>query len=295
MVLSPGPFLEKSVRVNESPIPALFDKIFFTMSMIHLGFGTTIVAIKYKTNYALEARHKVSVFVPIFNEEKTLERSIHALEYIVKKIPVEYEIFIVNDASDDQTMLISRAIEHANGKVLLLNYDLGPTRRENLAQSFKKASGDIIVFIDVDMLKSLRLLRDLIDQIILGHDIAIGSRYISGSRTKRKLSRLLVSLLYNFAIRLIFKTNIYDHMCGFKAFKKSVILTIVEEMGYDRSLKRGIFWDTELLLRAIRHGYKIKEIPIWWNERHESKLYLKREIITIGYVIKFIKTWNNLR
>ena len=79
-------------------------------------------------------------------------------------------------------------------------------------------------------------------------------------------------------------------MCGFKAFKREVILTLVEEMGYDKSLKRGVFWDTELLVRAIRHGYKIKEIPILWRE---SALYILSEryplLVTSFNFIKITK------
>lgn len=94
--------------------------------------------------------------------------------------------------------------------------------------------------------------------------------------------------MYNICIRFLFRTHIHDHLCGFKAFKKDVILKLVDEMGYDKSLTRGIFWDTELLIRARRHGYKIKEIPIWWSERKKSALYFKRELKTIGYIFKFI-------
>jgi len=77
-------------------------------------------------------------------------------------------------------------------------------------------------------------------------------------------------------------------MCGFKAFKKDVILKLVEDMGYDESLTRGIFWDVELLIRARRHHYTTREIPIWWKERKKSALNVNKEIKTIGYVLKFV-------
>jgi len=203
-------------------------------------------------------------------------------------LSTEYEIFIVNDSSKDKTKIIAQKIEQTNKKVKLLNYESGPTRRENLAQSFKRANGDIIAFVDVDLIASLRFLPDLINQIILGYDITTGSRYVSGAKIKRKPFRLIISLIYNACIRFLFRTHIHDHLCGFKAFKKDVILKLMEEMGYDKFLTRGIFWDTELLIRARRHGYKIKEIPIWWSERKKSALYFKRELKTIGYIFKFI-------
>ncbi|NQU94776.1 MAG: glycosyltransferase [Candidatus Omnitrophica bacterium] len=120
-------------------------------------------------------KHKISIFIPVFNEERIIERDIKALDYVIKKIPVEYEIFIVNDSSKDRTKIIAKKIEQSNSKVTLLNYEINPTRRENLAQSFKKASGDIIAFVDIDLIASLRFLPELINQIILGYDIATGN------------------------------------------------------------------------------------------------------------------------
>jgi hypothetical protein len=63
-------------------------------------------------------------------------------------------------------------------------------------------------------------------------------------------------------------------------------------MGYDKSLRRGIFGGVELLIRACRHGYKIREIPIWWRERKKSALYFKREAKTIGYILKLMMKLN---
>jgi len=235
-----------------------------------------------------EAKTKVSIFVPVFNEEGIIDRDIKEIEHAIKKIPVDYEIFIINDASKDKTEQIAKKIERTKRRITLLNYEIGPTRRENLALSFKKASGDIIAFVDIDLVESFRFLSHLIDQVISGYDIVTGSRYIVGSKIKRKPFRFFISVLYNALVRLMFRTSIRDHMCGFKAFKKDVILKLVEEMGYDRSLERGVFWDTELLVRALRHGYKIKEIPIWWKERNKSALYFKRETRSIGYIFKFM-------
>lgn len=235
---------------------------------------------------------KVSVFVPVFNEEGIIDRDIRELEYVIKKIPVEYEIFIINDASRDRTEKIAKKIERSKRKVNLLNYKIGPTRRENLAQSFRRASGDIIVFVDIDLVESFRFFSYLIDQVISGYDIATGSRYVFGAKIKRRPFRFFISIFYNACVRLLFRTKIRDHLCGFKAFKKAVILELVEEMGYDKSLKRGVFWDTELLVRALRRGYKIKEIPIWWRERNKSALYFRREVKSISYILQFmIKLW----
>lgn len=286
--LVPILFLRKLLGLRHRPLPRVIDNFLFKLSKIHLNFGTTILAVKYKVPDEAKRKHKVSIFIPVFNEEKIIDRDIRTVDYIIRKLPTEYEIFIVNDSSRDKTKIIAQKIEQTNRKVKLLNYEKGPTRRENLAQSFKGANGDIIAFLDVDLISSLRFLPDLIDQIILGYDIATGSRYVSGSKIKRKPFRLIISLIYNTCIKFLFRTYIYDHLCGFKAFRRDIILRLVDEMGYDKSLRRGVFWDTELLIRARRHGYKIKEIPIWWRERNKSALYFGREAKTISYIFKFM-------
>lgn len=237
--------------------------------------------------YDYAKKYKISILVPVYNDDDIIEEIIENIDSILNKLPFEYSIFIVNDGSGNKQREAAGLIQKKYSKVSLLDYEEGPTRRENLAQSFKKTPGDIIIFVDADLSSSLNSLPILINEIALGYDIVTGSRYIAGSSIKRKTFRLVASILYNNFIKLIFKTNIHDHMCGFKAFRREVILKLVEEMGYDRSLKRGIFWDTEMLIRAMRNGYKIKEIPIIWLERNKSALRFNREIKAIPYIIKF--------
>jgi len=286
--LVPISFLRKFFALPSRPLPGMIDGMLFRLSELHLNFGVEIVAVKYKVASERLREHKISVFVPVFNEEKIIERSIKAISCIMGKLDAGHEIFIVNDSSKDKTELVAERLEQSDNRIKVLSYEVGPTRRENLARSFKRAGGDIILFVDVDLVASLRFLPDLIGQIILGCDISIGSRYVSGSKIRRKPFRLFVSLIYNAFIRIAFRTRIHDHMCGFKAFKREVVLRLVDEMGYDESLRRGIFWDAELLIRARRKGYSIKEIPILWKERRKSALNFRREIRTVGYIFEFL-------
>ena len=285
--LVPVLFLRKLFNLRHRQLPRIIDNLLFEISKLRPGFGTTIIAVKNKISDEKRRLHRVSLFIPIFNEEKIIDRDIRAVDYVVGKMPQKTEIFIVNDASSDKTAQIAGKIEKSNKRVTLLNYSLGPSRRENLAQSFKQASGDIIAFLDIDLVGSLRFYQDLIDEVLAGSDIVTGSRYACGSKIRRKPFRLLISKAFNGVIRTVFKTGIKDHLCGFKAFRKEAILSLVEEMGYDRSLRRGVFWDTEMLIRARHHGYKIKEIPIWWRERKKSALYFKREVRSLLYIADF--------
>ncbi len=241
----------------------------------------------------MEKKLKVSLFIPVYNEERIIEKNIEEILTEINKLPFDFELVIVDDSSIDRSSSIIEKLSKKKSNLVHLRYENGPTRRENLAQSFKKARGNIVVFMDMDLATNLQYITNLIDSIKEGYDIVTGSRYISGSKTKRKLSRLIVSHLYNSFVRLYFKTKIKDHECGFKAFKKDVILRLVDEMGFDETLERGVAWDTEMLIRALRHNYRIKEIPIIWREGKKSALHFSREYKVFPYLIKLKKKLRN--
>jgi len=232
----------------------------------------------------------VSIFVPVFNEEKILRENILKLEDEAKKITLDYEIFIVDDNSSDKSPQISK--EFISKKIKYLRFENGPSRRENLGEAMKKANKEIIVFIDVDLSADLKHLRELIENIGK-YDISIGSRYM-GIRAKRTFFRRSISIIYNFSQKVLFNSKIQDHQCGFKAFKKDVILDLIKDAGYENKFIRGWFWDAEILIRAQKKGYSIKEFPVEWERGEDSSFQFKREIKMILYWFKLKKSLNKV-
>ncbi len=119
--------------------------------------------------------------------------------------------------------------------------------------------------------------------------ISIGSRY-SGIAPKRSISRLLASRLFNLSLKLLFNSKINDHICGFKAFKKDSLVTLLQAMGYDQTKQRGWFWDAELLIRAQSMNIAINEVPVEWVAANDSTVRINREIGMVYYIRKFYKT-----
>jgi glycosyltransferase involved in cell wall biosynthesis len=232
----------------------------------------------------LNKKPDISVFFPIYNEEKILDYHLRRIRWVFERLPYTYEIFVVDDSSTDWSPRILKEISAVDPRVKHLRYENGPSRRENLAQSFKKANADIVLFMDMDLATNTDSLPNLITGIKEGYDIVIGSRYIPGAVIKRKIYRRLISFFFNHIVRLYLGSKLNDHQCGFKAFKKNVIVDIVAEMGYDTKLRRGFFWDTEMLLRAQKHNFRIKEIPVEWTEADRSTVKLNREGKIIPYM-----------
>jgi glycosyltransferase AglD len=228
------------------------------------------------------------VYIPVYNEENRIEEHVRLVhEYLSHSIKGDFKITLVDDSSTDGSLDIMRKLSSKNQKIDFKTYANGPSRRENLAAAMSASDDDdIVCFLDIDLSTNLNRLQELIRYIESGYDIAVGSRYMD-IRPKRNMRRLLLSEAYNLLIRLLFSSKIYDLQCGFKAFKGRVLKQLVEQAGYDSTLRRGWFWDAEILIRAQRGGYKVREFGVEWSEGLSTSLNFVRELKILPYAIKF--------
>lgn len=237
-----------------------------------------------------EKQQLISVFVPCYNEEKRLEKNILQIYDALKKLKKPFELVIVDDGSRDATPALAQKLASLHNEIRHQRYETGPSRRENLGKAFRTAKGEIIAFMDLDLSVPLSFLPLLLGGIVAGNDIVIGSRYAkkhTGEQTlKRTFTRFVISRIYNLFMWLYFGSKIQDHQCGFKAFQKDVLFSLLDAMGYDEKFVRGWFWDVELLLRAQKKEYKIVEFPVSWNEGKQSSFDFSRELKMLPYVFK---------
>ncbi len=230
----------------------------------------------------------ISLFLPFYNEKDIVEENTKKVRDKLKQMDIPFEIILVDDGSTDSSSKIADEVAEKYTEVTTIHYEGTPTRRENLAKSFKEAKGETIVFMDIDLSTSLDHLEGLIESI-KKNDIVIGSRKVPGSQTDRELFRKALSFGYTSFVKTLFKSKIHDFQCGFKAFRKDIILNLVEEAGYDSSLKGGWAWDVEILIRAEKKHLRIKELPVKWTCGTNSSLNIKRELNVIPYFLELKK------
>ncbi|MBN1454810.1 MAG: glycosyltransferase family 2 protein [Methanomicrobia archaeon] len=214
---------------------------------------------------------EVSVVLPAHNEAGKLETAVRQTKQAMSAVTPSYEIIIAEDGSTDGTAELARTLVAKDPIVRHIHSDVRLGRGQALNHAFKAARGAVIMYMDVDLSTDLAYLKPLISAIRdEQYDFATGSRLLKASETKRPLKRSTLSTVYNFLVRLILRSKLRDHQCGFKAFSRTPLLHILDEI-----VDEHWFWDTELLVRAQRTGYRVKELPVHWTDKGAANTKVK--------------------
>lgn len=223
---------------------------------------------------------QVSVVLPAYNEAARIESTVERTAAALSGIASSFEIIIAEDGSIDGTDRISSALAQIHDFVVHLHSDERQGRGRALKRAFRIAKGDILCYIDVDLATDMKHLKELIQYISNDYDFATGSRMLPESNVKRPFKRGFASKGFNFITRLMLGSKLYDHQCGFKAFKRQSLFALL-----DKVKDTHWFWDTELFVRAQRAGYRVKEFPVNWKHGGTTKVNLVKDVFGMGYQI----------
>lgn len=214
----------------------------------------------------------VDVVIPVLNEAHVLERSVSTVrEFLQETAPWRWRVVIVDNGSTDGTDGVGRRLAETHSDVHFLHlHQRG--RGRALRAAWMQSSADIVGYMDVDLSTELAAVPRAVDAIAKeGYDIAIGSRLMSASQTKRSLKREFISQAYNLFIKTVLWTRFSDAQCGFKFVTREVVNQIVPQVK-DQSW----FFDTEMLVLAEKQGYRIKDLPVVWIEDDDSRVKIVR-------------------
>jgi glycosyltransferase involved in cell wall biosynthesis len=214
----------------------------------------------------------VDVVVPTHNEAHVLEASITRLSrFLTERFPLPWRITIADNGSTDGTAIVARRLARTIPGVSVM---VLPTagRGGALRAAWLRSGADIVAYTDVDLSTDLDALLPLVAPLISGHsDLAVGSRLAWGAQTRRGLKREAISRGYNRLLRLTLRTPVRDAQCGFKALSAAVARQLLPTVRDD-----GWFFDTELLIRAKRAGYRVFEVPVDWVDDEDSRVRIVR-------------------
>ncbi|MFB6227298.1 MAG: flippase-like domain-containing protein [Halobacteriales archaeon] len=230
---------------------------------------------------------EVSVVLPAYDEEDTLETTVgETLDALAGFLPAgRFEVVIAEDGCTDRTPDIAARLADEDDRVQHLHSADRLGRGKALEQAFELADGDVVAYLDTDMATDMRHLKELIETVRTGEaDVVTGSRWVPGHEADRPMNRSIPSRGFNTLTRLVLRSTLRDHQCGFKAFDREALLAILEDVEDEHW-----FWDTEVLVRAQRAGCDVHEFPVEWTPKGDTKVDLVRDVFGMGSQI--VRTW----
>jgi glycosyltransferase involved in cell wall biosynthesis len=203
-----------------------------------------------------------SLVIPAYNEERRIETLLAQL-----KGPGEF-IFVCEGEDATPHLIRGFSDTHPDLRIRCQN------RRERLGkggailQGFSLSTEPLVGYMDADGSTSLDEMQRLFSRLN-GADAIIGSRWTEGAvlLEPQGIARRVQSRVFNLFIRLLFGLSFKDTQCGAKVFKKSAIDAVLKDM-----VSRGFEFDVELLWRLQSRGFRIREVPISWNNMGDSRV-----------------------
>ena len=166
----------------------------------------------------------ISVVIPLYNEEESLEELYSWIERVMEKYGLSYEVIFVNDGSTDHSWDVIEGLAQKTDRVRGIKFRRNYGKSPALYCGFEAAGGDVVITMDADLQDSPDEIPELYHMIKdQGYDL------VSGYKQKRydPLSKTLPTKLFNATARAISGIdNLHDFNCGLKAYRKDVVKNI---------------------------------------------------------------------
>jgi glycosyltransferase involved in cell wall biosynthesis len=223
---------------------------------------------------------KISVIIPMYNEEDNVLRTLVEVKSVMKDYD-DYEIIVVDDGSEDDTFRLAEEFSSDDNNVhvhrQLVNMGMGRALRTG----FENSEGDIIITIDADLSYSPSHINKLASVLLKDEtvDIAVGSPYMKGGDVKNvPFIRLFISKIANKFVGFSMPENLSTVTSVLRAYRRKVLESMELE-------SNGTNINLEILSKAIATRYKIKEVPAVLEGRELGQSKLKFRSKTISHVL----------
>jgi dolichol-phosphate mannosyltransferase len=214
------------------------------------------------------------IVIPTYNEKENILKIIPAIKRCMKGA----HILVVDDKSPDGTGAAVKALARADKSVRLIEragkFGLGTAYVEGFRYALKNKY-DYIFEMDADFSHNPQYIPDFMEAM-KGCDLAIGSRYMNGiSVVNWPIRRLVLSKFANLYARTITGMPLTDCTSGFKCYKRSVL----ESLDLDNVNSDGYAFQIEMHFKAWKKGFRIRELPIIFVDRHAGSSKMSRKVM----------------
>ncbi len=221
------------------------------------------------TAIAREAGHamlKIDVIIPVFNEGRNIKRTLDSLAANVKNIEAHFNVNIIYDMEEDDTLPVVRDIRggYPYAIVLVKNEKSGACNA--IKRGLRDSSADFMLVTMADMSDDYSALPMMVDKAREGYDIVCASRYMKGGKLyggpflKQAMSRVS-----GISLHFLRRIPTHDITNSYKLYRARIIRMIeIESTG-------GFEIGMEITAKAYLAGAKITEIPTRWWDRTQGE------------------------
>jgi glycosyltransferase involved in cell wall biosynthesis len=240
---------------------------------------------------------KLSVAMPVYNEERTIDRAIDAV--LAAPVEAELELIVVDDASTDASAARLAARAAADPRIRLLRHERNRGKGAALRTAFAAATGEVVLVQDADLEYDPSDYPQLVRPIVDGEaDVVIGTRFPRGggdgrehaenadpdnSRSGRFQPHCLGNRLLTWLSNRMTGLALSDMECCYKVFRREVVQGLRL-----RSDRFGI--EPELVQKVARGGWRVSEVPISYRRRSYSegkKITWRDGLAALWHILRF--------
>lgn len=224
---------------------------------------------------------KLSVVIPVYNEEESLPELYERLNEVAAELGWEYEYIFVDDGSTDRSIITLRELREKDpGHVNVISFRRNYGKSAALETAFRAVDGDVVVTMDADLQDDPREIPNLIARLESGADL------VSGWKKTRHdpLSKTAPSRLFNKVTSLMSGIKLHDFNCGLKAYRRDVVdsITIYGELHRFIPVLAG--WE----------GFKVDEIEVqharrkYGHSKYGARRFLNGffDLVTVMFVTR---------
>ncbi len=199
---------------------------------------------------------KVSVVVPVFNEEGNVEPLVEEIAAVMNQQNPEWELWLVDDGSTDASLARMRTVCEREPHAGFLSFRRNRGQSAAFGAGFEAATGDVIVTLDADLQNDPADIPTLLDMYRQGFDMVIGWRVTRRDDSARRFASRVGNAVRNALTAEI----VHDTGCSLKVMRTSMARRLPMFRGMHRFLPT--------LMKM--YGAKVAEVPVNHRPRHSG-------------------------
>ncbi|SRR5258706_10064198 len=220
----------------------------------------------------MHTRPSVSLVIPMFNEEENIEHAVAFAVDALERHAGDYEIVVVDDASEDRSPEIVASLAAANPRIRVQRHEVNRKLGASLKTGFAAARKDLVLYMDADLPFDPDVVGRAIQALLVTRaDLIAGYRL---DRTTEGFRRTVYSYLYNSLIGLLFGWPHRDINFSFKLMRREVLEAIDLRA-------EGSLIDAELIVKARNLGFVIQQLGLDYFPRTRGRSTLSSPAVIL--------------